>query len=96
MQLSRLGGYGSPMTGAQPAARGADTISEHWAKDRETPTEIYQADWKRLGHAAGPIRNERILKEGRPDVVVAFPGGRGTANMVGQARAAGVRVLVWS
>jgi hypothetical protein len=34
-----------------------------------------------------------MLAEGEPDLVVAFPGGRGIANMVKQARAAGVEVL---
>lgn len=33
------------------------------------------------------------LEEGHPDIVIAFPGGRGTANMVAQARKAGVRVV---
>ena len=34
-----------------------------------------------------------MLREGRPDLVVAFPGGKGTAHMVGLARRAGVAVL---
>jgi hypothetical protein len=38
------------------------------------------------------IRNTQMLAEGRPDGVVAFPGGRGTANMVRQAAAAGLGV----
>ncbi|MEM9912925.1 MAG: hypothetical protein AAF922_19365 [Pseudomonadota bacterium] len=46
-----------------------------------------------MGRAAGPIRNKEMLDEGCPDLVVAFPGGRGTANMVKQAQAAGVEVL---
>jgi ABC-type Fe3+-hydroxamate transport system substrate-binding protein len=29
---------------------------------------------------------------GKPDLVVAFPGGRGTANMIEQAEQAGVPV----
>jgi len=33
-----------------------------------------------------------MLDEGKADLVVAFPGGRGTANMLSQARAADVRV----
>jgi hypothetical protein len=52
----------------------------------------FEADWRRHGRAAGPIRNSRMLEEGKPDFVVAFPGGRGTANMVKQAEAAGVPV----
>jgi hypothetical protein len=34
-----------------------------------------------------------MLEEGKPDLVVAFPGGRGTANMVKQVRGTGVNVL---
>lgn len=41
---------------------------------------------------AGPYRNTRMLEEGRPDLVIAFAGGTGTANMVQQSRAFGVEV----
>jgi hypothetical protein len=34
-----------------------------------------------------------MLDEGKPQLVVAFPGGRGTADMIGRARAAGVPVV---
>ena len=74
------------------AARGADTMAESWARSRGVAYERYPADWDRDGRAAGPIRNRRMLVEGKPDLVVAFPGGRGTANMVEQAAKAGVRV----
>jgi UDP-N-acetylmuramoylalanine-D-glutamate ligase len=57
------------------------------------PVETYEADWDTHGKAAGPIRNKRMLDEGKPDLVVAFPGGRGTANMISQARKAGVEVI---
>lgn len=52
----------------------------------------FAADWNKHGRAAGPIRNKRMLDEGKPDFVVAFPGGRGTDNMISQAHAAGVEV----
>jgi len=52
----------------------------------------FDADWK-LGKKAGPLRNQRMIDEGRPDLVVAFPGGKGTADMVRRAEAAGVKVL---
>ena len=74
-------------------ARGADTLAEQWAKARGLPHETYRADWTGLGRKAGPIRNQRMLDEGRPHLVVAFPGGRGTAHMVGIAQAAGVEVI---
>lgn len=53
----------------------------------------FQADWHTHRRAAGPIRNRRMIEEGKPDLVVAFPGGRGTANMVAQARKAGIDVI---
>lgn len=34
-----------------------------------------------------------MLDEGKPHLVVAFPGGRGTADMIDRARSAGVRVM---
>jgi predicted Rossmann-fold nucleotide-binding protein len=77
-------------------ARGADTLAAQWAQDRGIPTQVYMAEWESLGRKAGPIRNLRMLEEGKPDLVVAFPGGKGTANMVAQARAASVRVFIWS
>ena len=52
--------------------------------------ELFPADWKVRGRAAGHIRNQQMLDEGRPHLVVAFPGGRGTADMVRRARAAGI------
>lgn len=74
-------------------ARGADRLAYEWSRDRPLTIYTYPADWKRLGRAAGPIRNRDMLADGNPDLVVAFPGGPGTAHMVGLARKAGVRVV---
>jgi hypothetical protein len=73
-------------------ATGADSIAVDWAVIHWVPREVYKADWERHGKAAGPIRNKRMLVEGKPDMVLAFPGGPGTANMVDQALKAGVPV----
>ena len=75
------------------ASTGADAIAELWAASCSIPTEKFKADWDLFGNAAGPIRNLKMLKKGKPDMVVAFPGGHGTANMVKIARDAGVLVL---
>lgn len=72
---------------------GADYLAWCWALDHGVKTKTYLAKWRELGRAAGPIRNQQMLDEGKPDLVVAFPGGRGTADMVRRARAAGVPVL---
>lgn len=75
------------------AARGADSMAGEWAKSRGIPVIVFPADWNRHGRAAGPIRNKKMLDEGKPNLVISFPGGRGTANMMEQARAAGVPVM---
>jgi hypothetical protein len=74
-------------------AFGADRHGRGWAATEGIAFKTFHADWNAHGRAAGPIRNRRMLAEGKPDLVVAFPGGRGTADMVSAARAAGVEVI---
>lgn len=71
-------------------ARGADRLCAEWAEMRGIAVERYPADWQCLGRGAGHIRNQRMIDEGRPDVAVAFPGGRGTADMVSRLERAGI------
>ena len=75
------------------AATGADHEGMIWAQGNDRKHAPFSAEWERYGKRAGPLRNERMLRDGKPDLVVAFPGGRGTADMVAQAQLAGVRVL---
>lgn len=82
----------------QGGAKGADFLAKVWAKywreeGEDIRQEEYPADWKKHGKAAGYIRNKQMLDEGKPDLVVAFPGGAGTADMIRQAKAAGVEVM---
>ena len=81
---------------AHGGAPGADKHADYFCSQHGLPVYAYYADWKRYGKLAGPIRNKQMLDDFGPDLVVAFPGGRGTAHMVGIARAAGVEVLVAS
>lgn len=75
-------------------ARGADAMARAWSKKRLLrPSRQYNAEWHRFGNHAGPIRNQRMIDHGKPDLCVAFPGGNGTADMVRRAKAAGVRVI---
>lgn len=76
----------------QGGAGGADLLGRCWARMHGMKPITVPADWKRYGRAAGPIRNKRMLTDFKPDLVVAFPGGRGTADMIRQAEAAGVAV----
>lgn len=54
----------------------------NWAKESRVRAQV------------GPIRDVDDLARCGPDVLVAFPGGKGTAGMVKMARDAGVEVLV--
>ena len=73
-------------------ANGADRLSGEWATSRGIKVEVHPADWKKHGRAAGPIRNQKMLEQ-KPDLVVAFPGGNGTADMVRRAKEAGIEVV---
>ena len=77
----------------QGAATGADECARAWAARRAVACLSVPADWGRLGRAAGPLRNQRMLDDWSPSVVVAFPGGAGTADMVRRARSGRVPVL---
>lgn len=80
-------------------AKGADFLArcivKSWYKKgcAEEYFKEFKADWTKHGKAAGPIRNKQMLDEGKPDLVIAFPGGAGTANMVKLAEEAGVKVI---
>ena len=73
------------------AASGADVLAAQVAAELGIPTEAHPADWERHKRAAGPIRNAEMVAR-RPDLLLAFPGGKGTANMTRQAIAAGIQV----
>lgn len=82
------------------AAPGADSYAKVCARQAGLKVEAYPANWKQHKKAAGPIRNQQMLDEGRPDIVYAFPGGpldetTGTKDMVTRARSAGIETVVF-
>jgi hypothetical protein len=74
-------------------AKGADSLAGEWARHRGIALEPFPAKWEEEGRHAALIRNERMLVEGKPDLVVAFPGKRGTYHMCKLAEDAGVQVI---
>lgn len=74
-------------------ASGADSLAASWAADREINCLRVPAKWKKHGRRAGPLRNHEMAQM-KPDVVIAFAGGRGTTNMVTTARESGLNVVV--
>ena len=73
-------------------APGADKLADEWARGK-VAIRAFPAPWETLGRRAGPIRNQKMLDEGKPHMVIAFPGGSGTADMVKRAEKAGVPVV---
>lgn len=74
-------------------ARGADTLAASWGeKQEDVRVHAVPANWKKYGKRAGPIRNQHMLGQS-PDLVIAFAGGRGTADMVRRSMAAGVETI---
>lgn len=74
---------------------GADKWAAAWARQwaiDQCPYPILEHHWQEFGKIMGPIRNQFMLDLEQPDLVIAFPGGRGTADMVRRARKAGVEV----
>ena len=89
-------------------ADGADKLARRWAENRGVPFHPFPAAWddidrpgavirttkfgKKYDAAAGSIRNQRMLDEGCPDLVVACPGGTGTEDMIDRADKAGIPI----
>ena len=88
--------FGSNHVIIEGGAKGADRMAGTFAEVHGWGLEVYPADWERYGKSAGPIRNKQMLEEGKPDLVIAFPGGRGTANMKRLAEKAGVSLWEYS
>lgn len=91
----RVSDGGTPVTIISGGAKGADALAAEFAKSRQPCIhEEYPADWDRYGKRAGYVRNQQMLDEGKPDLVIAFYSGtersKGTAMMVDIARKAGV------
>lgn len=74
-------------------APGADRLAGKWAVRRGVTCRSYPANWNLHGNAAGPIRNQKMLDVEHPDLVIAFPGGRGTDDMVMRAKRARIPVV---
>ena len=78
------------------SARGADQAIATAANQLGWPQIACPAAWQQHGRAAGPIRNRQMLERsldlaaalplGAGLLVIAFPGSRGTASLVDQAR----------
>lgn len=72
-------------------ATGADSMANYWATYHGIKVTTILANWDAHGKSAGAIRNKEML-DMKPDGVVAFPGGTGTAHMIKIAKEAAIPV----
>lgn len=88
-------------------ASGADRCGEQWAKFYNIPVKEFPANWgdfsepciikfrqngERYNALAGPKRNLQMAQYA--DALIAFPGSRGTQNMIDQARKLNLKVII--
>lgn len=78
---------------AHGGAHGADALAHAWAVKNGIESITYSADWKALGKKAGPMRNQVMIDDFRPHIVIAFPGGSGTADCIRRAKRANCTVI---
>lgn len=79
---------------AHGGAKGADTLADDWAIVNWVPVHVYEAKWDEHGKKAGVLRNIEMLDDFKPDLVVAFPGGRGTSHCRAEAERRGIPVYL--
>ncbi len=93
-ELTRISNERGPITQIiEGGASGADTCAFWFAKMHGIKSRTFNAKWDEHGRKAGHLRNQQMLDEGKPDLVVAFPGGLGTYSMIQKAKKAGVEVV---
>ena len=81
-------------------ARGADKLAGAIAKQLKIKVMEFPAEWDAFGKKAGPMRNQKMLDEGKPDLVLAFhedyDNSKGTRDMVKKATRAKIPVKIFS
>ena len=73
------------------ACQGADRLAASTWESWGGRTEAHKPAWDDHGGAAGPLRNQEMV-DAKADLLIAFPGGKGTADCVKRARKAQIPV----
>ena len=63
---------------------GADIYGEAWAREKGIPIRQFIPEWAKAGRKAGPLRNQEMAEYA--DACIAFPGGKGTQDMINRFR----------
>lgn len=70
--------------------RGAAALTVKWAKYNDVAIHTFDTDQRRYGKEAESIRNQKMVDEEGISFVLAFPGGRGTEDMLHKANVANI------
>lgn len=90
--------HGWPREIVAGGATGADAMARDWARENGVLYTEYAADWGSYGKRAGPLRNAAMaahVVRGGDGGCLALPGGKGTADMVLQAKTNGLPVMAF-
>ena len=75
-------------------AKGADAHAAVWADNNGVARVTCHANWGKFNGGAGPRRNQDMINLLNPDSLIAFPGGKGTQDMISRAKKA--NLMIWS
>lgn len=89
--LSQLHATRGPITYLAEGGQGGSNwwVAALWRKENEVSA--FEADLARHGSAL--IRNGKMIKEGKPDVMISFPGEKSARNMLLQVRMACLEMI---
>lgn len=76
-----------------------DELAEQWAKDVCVPYLGIPAIWYpkhggKLDRKAGPVRNSLMIKKGRPQQGIGFPGEKGSSDTARKLKALGIPMIL--
>jgi hypothetical protein len=95
LTLLKNDGYDTIIEGE---ARGADTIAREEALKLGLKVLPFPANWEENGKSAGYIRNQQMIGDGNPDIVIGFStdidNSRGTKDMLNRAEKSGIRTIL--
>jgi hypothetical protein len=66
---------------------------EAWAREHGADIVRYPPNWQLHGKLAERLRNVFMLRDSRPDLVLALPGGDDTEELLARARGEAVAVV---
>lgn len=73
--------------------RGIDRLARNWAKEKSIPVTTFEAEWKKYGNSAGPIRNEEMAEYAEALVAIRDGKSKGTEDMISKARKHNLKIV---